>query len=102
MIIPQIAENITQSGTVRIPEVCPVCGGKTRISDVNDVKSLYCDNEQCQAKHIKSFALLASRDALNIDGLSEATLEKFIQKGVCDRGFRRFQTSQNNPAVCRR
>ena len=94
MIIPQIAENITQSGTVRIPEVCPVCGGKTRISDVNDVKSLYCDNEQCQAKHIKSFALLASRDALNIDGLSEATLEKFIQKGFLKRRGDIFRISR--------
>ena len=94
MIIPQIAENITQSGTVRIPEVCPVCGGKTRISDVNDVKSLYCDNEQCQAKHIKSFALLASRDALNIDGLSEATLEKFIQKGFLKKRGDIFRISR--------
>ena len=75
-------------------KVCPVCGGKTRISDVNDVKSLYCDNEQCQAKHIKSFALLASRDALNIDGLSEATLEKFIQKGFLKRRGDIFRISR--------
>ncbi len=81
MIIPQIAQNLTESGNVVIPDVCPVCGMPTRISNVNDVKTLYCDNPECQAKHIKSFALLVSRDALNIDGLSEATLEKFIQKG---------------------
>lgn len=81
MIIPQIAKNLTESGNIIIPKVCPVCGQPTRISDVNDVKTLYCDNPECQAKHIKSFALLVSRDALNIDGLSEATLEKFIQKG---------------------
>ena len=57
---------------------CPVCGGDTQIRQINDVRSLYCTNPDCQAKKIKSFALLASRDALNIDGLSEATLEKFI------------------------
>ena len=81
MIIPQIAENLTQSGNLEIPEVCPVCGGKTQINQVNDVKTLYCINEDCQAKHVKSFAHFVSRDALNIDGLSEATLEKFIQHG---------------------
>lgn len=81
MIIPQIAANLTESGNISVPEVCPVCGQPTRISEVNDVKTLYCDNPECQAKHVKGFALLVSRDALNIDGLSEATLEKFIQKG---------------------
>ena len=81
MSIPQIAANLTESGNISVPEVCPVCGQPTRISEVNDVKTLYCDNPECQAKHVKSFALLVSRDALNIDGLSEATLEKFIQKG---------------------
>jgi len=81
MIIPQIAANLTESGNISVPEVCPLCGQPTRISEVNDVKTLYCDNPECQAKHVKSFALLVSRDALNIDGLSEATLEKFIQKG---------------------
>ena len=81
MIIPQIADNLTQSGNLEIPEVCPVCGGKTQIKQVNDVKTLYCINEDCQAKHVKSFAHFVSRDALNIDGLSEATLEKFIQHG---------------------
>ena len=81
MIIPQIAENLTQSGNLEIPKVCPVCGGKTQIKQVNDVKTLYCINEDCQAKHVKSFAHFVSRDALNIDGLSEATLEKFIQHG---------------------
>ena len=81
MIIPQIAEKLTQSSNLEIPEVCPVCGGKTQIKQVNDVKTLYCINEDCQAKHVKSFAHFVSRDALNIDGLSEATLEKFIQHG---------------------
>lgn len=81
MIIPQIAENLTRSGKVRIPDHCPVCGGETKIQQMNDVRSLYCTNPDCQAKKVKSFALLVSRDALNIDGLSEATLEKFIGAG---------------------
>lgn len=81
MIIPQIAENLTMSDTLEIPERCPVCGQSTRIRQVNDVQSLYCDNPQCDAKKIKSFTLLVSRDALNVDGLSESTLEKFLAKG---------------------
>ncbi len=81
MIIPQIAENLTRSGVQDIPDVCPVCREKTEIRKVNNAKALYCTNPECQAKRIKSFALFASRDALNIDGMSEATLEKFILEG---------------------
>lgn len=81
MIIPQIADNLTRSGVRDIPEKCPVCGGATEIRQLGDVKSLYCTNPGCQAKKIKSFTLFVSRDALNIDGLSEATLEKFIGAG---------------------
>ena len=81
MIIPQIASNLTQSGNIDIPKKCPVCGGDTQIKEINEVKTLYCTNTDCQAKHVKSFAHFVSRDAMNIDGLSEATLEKFIQKG---------------------
>lgn len=81
MIIPQIAENLTKSDSLEIPQICPVCGKPTRISQINDVQSLYCDNPDCDAKKIKSFTLLASRDALNVDGLSESTLEKFLAKG---------------------
>ena len=81
MIIPQIAENLTCSDTVEIPEFCPVCGGRTQIRQMNDVQSLYCINEKCAAKQIKAFALFVSRDAMNIDGLSEATLEKFVDRG---------------------
>lgn len=81
MIIPQIADNMTGSDTVRIPEVCPVCGGRTEIRQLNDVQSLYCTNEECPAKNIKAFTLFVSRDAMNIDGLSEATLEKFLDRG---------------------
>ena len=81
MIIPQIADNLTRSGVKDIPEVCPVCGGATKISMENETKTLYCTNPKCQAKHVKSFTLFVSRDAMNIEGLSEATLEKFIMNG---------------------
>ncbi len=81
MIIPQIAENLTGSDTLVIPDTCPVCGGKTEIRAVNEVQSLYCTNGDCAAKRVKSFTLFVSRDALNIDGLSEATLEKLIDRG---------------------
>ncbi len=81
MIIPQIAENLTGSDTLEIPSRCPACGGGTEVRQVADAASLYCTNADCAAKKIKSFAHLVSRDALNIDGLSEATLEKFIGRG---------------------
>lgn len=81
MIIPQIAENLTCSDSVLIPRQCPVCGGETEIRQVNEVQSLYCVNERCAAKRIKAFTLFVSRDAMNIEGLSEATLEKFVEMG---------------------
>jgi len=81
MIIPQIANNLTKSNRIEIPKQCPVCGGNTVIKHVNDIKSLYCVNPDCQAKHIKSFTHFVSRDAFNIEGLSEATLEKLIDRG---------------------
>lgn len=81
MIIPQIAENITGSATIEIPEGCPVCGGPTGIKKANDTESLYCLNPDCQAKHIKRFEHFVSRNALNIDGISSQTLEKFIDRG---------------------
>ncbi|MDD6616423.1 MAG: NAD-dependent DNA ligase LigA [Lachnospiraceae bacterium] len=81
MIIPQIAENLTRSGNLAIPDICPACGKATRIQKMNDVETLMCTNPSCSAKKIKSFTLFVSRDALNIDGLSEATLEKFIAHG---------------------
>ena len=81
MIIPQIAENLTRSGVKDIPCKCPVCQGETKIRQVGNAKALYCMNPECQAKHVKSFALFVSRDALNIEGLTEATLEKFISRG---------------------
>ncbi|MBE5847068.1 MAG: NAD-dependent DNA ligase LigA [Lachnospiraceae bacterium] len=81
MIIPQIAENLTRSGSLEIPSQCPVCGGKTRVSKDNDAEVLLCTNPACDAKKLKSFAHFVSRDAMNIDGISEATLEKFINAG---------------------
>lgn len=81
MIIPQIAENLTRSGALTIPDVCPVCGGEAKIICENDVETLNCINPDCQAKKIKAFSHFVSRDAMNIDGMSEATLEKFIARG---------------------
>jgi NAD-dependent DNA ligase len=81
MIIPQIAENLTGSDTLPIPAACPVCGGHTQLKQLGDVSSLYCTNTDCPAKRIKAFTLFVSRDALNIEGLSEATLEKWIDHG---------------------
>lgn len=99
MIIPQIAENLTRSGKIVIPSCCPVCGGDTQIRQINDVRSLYCTNPDCQAKKIKSFALLASRDALNIDGLSEATLEKFIAAGFIHTYADIFHLDRHRDAI---
>jgi DNA ligase (NAD+) len=82
MIIPQISENLTRSGNMHIPENCPVCGHPTRVHNENDVKALYCENPDCLAKKIKSFTHFVSRDAMNIEGLSEATIEKLIAKGL--------------------
>lgn len=81
MIIPQIAENLTGSGNAPIPHNCPACGQETIVKKENDVECLFCVNPGCPAKKIKSFGLFTSRDAMNIDGLSEATLEKFIARG---------------------
>ena len=85
MIIPQIAENLTQSDSLEIPDTCPVCGGATAINRENDTETLVCTNPDCDAKKLKAFALFGSRDALNIDGLSEATLEKFLGRGFLHR-----------------
>ena len=81
MIIPQIAENLTKSGNLSIPDRCPVCGAPTEIRALNEAESLYCTNPDCAAKQIKTFSQFVSRDALNVDGLSEMTLEKLIDMG---------------------
>ena len=99
MIIPQIADNLTRSGVKDIPEHCPVCGGATEIRSINDVKSLYCTNPDCQAKKIKGFALFVSRDALNIDGLSEMTLEKFIAAGFIHEFSDIFHLDRHKEAI---
>ena len=82
MIIPQIAANITKSGSIRIPDTCPACGKRADISAISGVETLICSNPLCPAKQMKSFTLFTSRDALNIEGLSEATLKKFMAHGM--------------------
>lgn len=82
MIIPQIAENLTRSGKLPIPATCPVCGGPTEIRALNEAKALYCANPDCIAKKIKAFEHFVSRDAMNVEGLSEMTIEKLIAKGI--------------------
>ena len=99
MIIPQIAENLTQSGNLPIPATCPVCGGETKIQNVNDTETLYCTNPECAAKKIKSFTLFVSRDALNMEGLSEATLEKFISMGFIHEYADLFHLAEHRDAI---
>ena len=99
MIIPQIAENLTQSGNLPIPATCPVCGGETKIQNMNDTETLYCTNPECAAKKIKSFTLFVSRDALNMEGLSEATLEKFISMGFIHEYADLFHLMEHRDAI---
>jgi len=82
MIIPQIAENITQSGTVNPPETCPVCGATTTVKNDNGIETVHCPNAECPAKQVKSFTHFVSRNAMNIEGLSESTIEKFVDAGL--------------------
>lgn len=86
MIIPQIADNLTRSDTCLIPDYCPVCDAETEIKmDINSgVETLYCTNEYCQAKGLRLFTHFVSRDAMNIDGLSTATLERFMNEGFIE------------------
>lgn len=99
MIIPQIAENLTQSGNLPIPATCPICGGETKIQNMNDTETLYCTNPECAAKKIKSFTLFVSRDALNMEGLSEATLEKFISMGFIHEYADLFHLTEHRDAI---
>lgn len=99
MIIPQIAENLTRSGSLLIPDTCPVCGGEAKIININEVETLNCMNPDCQAKKIKSFTHFVSRDAMNIDGLSEATLEKFIAAGFIHDFSDLFHLEQHKEAI---
>lgn len=86
MIIPQIADDLDQSGTCGVPDTCPVCGGDTLLKEESDVQTLYCLNEDCPAKRIKAFSLFVSRNALNIEGLSESTIEKLTAGGFIKEG----------------
>lgn len=99
MIIPQIAENLTKSGDMPIPKTCPVCGGRTEVKQMNDTESLYCVNPDCEAKKIKSFSHFVSRDAMNIDGLSEATLEKIIGLGLIHEYADIYKLSQHKDVI---
>ncbi len=99
MIIPQVAENLTRSGQLSIPKQCPVCGEETRLQEENGVKSLLCPNPDCLAKKIKSLALFVSRDAMNIEGLSEATLEKFVEKGFLHELADLFDLSRHRDEI---
>jgi DNA ligase (NAD+) len=84
MIIPQVAENFTRSNTLKPAAFCPACGADTVVKEENGVKALYCSNEFCSAKKLKLFGHFVSRDAMNIDGMSEATLGKMIEQGFLD------------------
>ena len=99
MIIPQIAENLTGSGNAPIPHTCPACGQETVVKKENDVECLFCVNPECPAKKIKSFGLFTSRDAMNIDGLSEATLEKFIARGFIHDFGDIFENSRHKDEI---
>jgi len=99
MIIPQIAENLTASNNIEIPKTCPVCGHETEIKSDNGVKTLHCINPNCQAKQIKRFTLFVSRDAMNIDGLSEATIEKFIAEGLVKELVDLFHLTQHRETI---
>ena len=101
MIIPQIAENLTCSGKLELPQSCPACHGKTEIRQDNDVETLVCPNPECPAKKLKSFALFAGRDAMNIDGLSEMTLEKFIGRGFISEPADIFRLSAHRDEICK-
>ena len=81
MIIPQVAENLTRSGNAVIPHSCPRCGGEAEIVSRDDVKVLMCINSRCPAKLLKALGHFVSRQAMNIDGLSEATLERLADQG---------------------
>ena len=99
MIIPQIAENLTKSGNLTIPTECPICGGKTEERAVKEAVSLYCTNPECPAKHIKGFSHFVSRDAFNVEGLSEATLEKFVQMGFIKEPADLFRLSAHKDEI---
>ena len=99
MIIPQLAENKTKSGNIEIPHTCPACGGETKIEDENGIRTLVCTNEFCSAKKIKSFSHFVSRDAMNVDGLSEATLQKMIDVGLLNEIYDIFTLKDHKEEI---
>ncbi len=99
MIIPQIAENLTRSGDLQIPDTCPACGGKAAVRSENEVETLHCLNPDCPAKTIKAFSLFVSRDALNMDGISENTLEKLISRGLLSDFSDLFRLEQHRDTI---
>lgn len=99
MIIPQIAENLTRSGKLEIASKCPVCGQPTRIHRENDVEVLICENEDCLAKKVKAISHFVSRDAMNIEGMSEATIEKFLQRGILHRLGDLFRLQEHRETI---
>lgn len=100
MIIPQIADNLTKSGRLDIPDTCPACGGKAVIVNENETKTLVCNNPECSAKKIKSFSLFVSRDAMQIDGMSEATLEKLIARGMIHEYADIYKLDKYRDEIC--
>lgn len=99
MIIPQVAENLTKSDSFDIPDTCPVCGGKTHVSENNDVAVLYCTNPECSVKKVKAFSLFVSRNALNIEGLSDATLEKFLENHIVEELYDLFHLENHKETI---
>lgn len=99
MIIPQIAANLTKSGTAKPPVCCPVCGEQTSLRTENEVKSLYCVNPECPAKKVKSIAHFVTRDAMNIEGLSEATIEKFLNEKIITKAADLFRLTDHKETI---
>ena len=99
MIIPQIAKNLTQSGNFTIPGTCPACGGETKLIKDSMAWTLNCTNPACPAKQIKSFALFTSRDAMNMEGISENTLEKLLATGILSDFTDLYKLSEHKDVI---
>lgn len=99
MIIPQVDENLTKSGTCHIPDVCPVCGGNAEVRQEKLAKTLYCTNPACSAQLVRFLSHFVSRDAMNIDGLSESTLEKFVDNGIISHAGDIFRLDDYEPKI---
>lgn len=99
MIIPQVADNLTRSNSFSVPENCGVCGGKTEIREQNSIKFLYCTNPNCSAQKVKSLTHFASRDAMNIEGFSEATIERFTAEGFLNNYIDIYSLKSHEEAI---